>query len=95
MIHRRKLIPVDAGIVLLRHLRCSGLHMPVTRSSLFRGVRPRGNPAGAAIITDAADVVINNDRAVDIGIMNDRGVDVEYRRIVPEMTAYPIAAGKT
>lgn len=95
MIHRRKLIPVDAGIMLLRHLRRSSLHMPVMRSSLFRRTRPRSDPARPAIITDPVDGRIVYDRAVNIGIVDDGGVDVDHRRIIPEMTTYPITAGKS
>jgi len=95
MIHRRKLIPVDAGIMLMGHLRSSRLHMLFTCCRLFSRTRPRGDPARPAIKADPVDRRIVDDRAVNIGVVNDGSIDIDNSRIIPEMTTYPIAAGKT
>jgi hypothetical protein len=68
--------------------------MPVVCSSLFRRRRPGSNPAWPAIIADPIDGCIVYDRAINIGIVDDRGIDIQHRCIIPEMTAYPIPAGK-
>jgi hypothetical protein len=95
MVHRSELIPVDAGIMLLRHLRRGSLHMLLMGSSFFRRTGPRSDPARPAIITDPVDGCIIYDGAVNICIMDDRGVDIDHRRIIPKVTTYPITAGKS
>jgi hypothetical protein len=68
--------------------------MPVVCCGFFCRTRPRSNPARSAIIADPVDGCIVYDSTVNIGIVDDRSVDIENRRIIPEMTAYPIPAGK-
>jgi hypothetical protein len=94
VINRRKLIPVNARIMLLRHLCRSRLHVLFMCSRLFRRSRPRTNPARPTIITDPVGGCIVYDSTVNIGIVNDRSVDIDHRRIISEMTTYPITTGK-
>jgi hypothetical protein len=62
--------------------------------AFLRRTWPRGDPARPAIIANPVDSRIVDNRPVNIRIVNDRGVDVDHRRIIPEMTTYPIATGK-
>jgi hypothetical protein len=63
-------------------------------SSLFSRTRPRRDTTRASIIADPVNGCIVYDRAVNIGIVNDRRVYIDNRRIISEMTTYPISAGK-
>jgi hypothetical protein len=69
--------------------------MPVMCCGLVCRRRPGSDPARPAIIADPVDGCIVYDRAVNIGIVDDRGIDIDHRRIIPEMTTYPITAGKS
>jgi hypothetical protein len=70
------------------------LDVLLMRSTLFSRTRPRCDAARAAIIADPVDRRVVDDGTVHISIVDDRGVDIDYRRIISEMPAYPIAAGK-
>jgi hypothetical protein len=92
MVHGGKLIPVDAGIMLMRHLHCGCLYMTVMCGSLLFRSRPGIDPARSAIIADTVDSRISYDRTIDIGVVDDRSVDIGHRRIISETTAFPTPA---
>lgn len=93
MIYRRELMPVDTGVVLLRHLSRGSLYVPLACCGFLCGGRPCIDAAGAAIITDAVNRYIVDYRPVNISVMDDRRIHIGDRRIVTEPPANPTTAG--
>src|SRR6185312_3862239 len=92
VIHRCKLVAVDARMMLVRHLGGRSLHVAIPCGRFLGRVRSCAGPAPAAVITDAVDRRIPDDRSVDIGVVDDGGVDIGHGGVIPETATLPGAA---
>jgi hypothetical protein len=94
-VHRRKVFPVAAGVVLVRHLLRRRLQALLAHGRLLLAVRPGVDavrPIKACPI-DHRRIVDN--RSIDIRVVDNGGVHMHHRGVIGEMSAFPASAVET
>jgi hypothetical protein len=82
---------VGACGVLMLVLQGGGLEMVLVLSGKFRVVGPSHGATSAAIVTNAAEIVVDY-RPVDVGVVDDGGVHVGYGGVVVVDAVAPLSS---
>ena len=73
-------------------LNSGPLNVAIPHSRLLSGVRAISYATITAVIADAVDCYISDDRSIDICVMYNYCIDAGYSCVIAEMSTIPFAA---